>query len=135
MSAVVALFAGLLFAYVLLIAALLVAMPGQTTVTGVLRLMPDVIRLVRRLAADPVLPRGVRVRLWMLLAYLAMPFDLVPDFVPVVGYADDAIVVSLVLRSVVRRAGRDAVERRWPGTAEGLRAIRTLTRTRASGAG
>ena len=55
-------------------------------------------------------------RLWLLLGYLALPIDLVPDFIPVLGYADDAIVVALVLRSVVRRAGPDAIERHWPGT-------------------
>jgi uncharacterized membrane protein YkvA (DUF1232 family) len=61
----------------------------------------------------------VRVRLWLLFAYLAMPFDLVPDFIPVVGYADDAILVVIVLHPVVRRAGRDAVRRHWSGTTEG----------------
>ncbi len=67
------------------------------------RLVPDVVRLVRRLAADRSLPRGVRVRLWVLLGYLVSPVDLVPDFIPLVGYADDAIIVALVLRSVIRR--------------------------------
>src|SRR4029450_4834034 len=81
-----------------------------------LRLLPDVLRLVRRLSADPDLPRGVRVRLALLLAYLAVPLDLVPDVIPVLGYADDAIVVTAVLRSVVRRAGLPAVRRHWPGT-------------------
>lgn len=53
-----------------------------------LRLLPDVLRLLPRLAADRSLPRGVRVRLALLLAYLASPIDLVPDFIPVIGYAD-----------------------------------------------
>jgi uncharacterized membrane protein YkvA (DUF1232 family) len=90
-------------------------------------LLPDVLRLVHRLAGDDTLPRGVRVRLWLLLAYLAMPIDLVPDFVPVLGHADDAIVVALVLRSVVRRAGAEAVTRHWPGTPEGLAALRRVS--------
>ena len=127
MSVLITLLVGLLLAYALLLVALLLIRPGQTTLTGVLRLMPDLVRLIRRLAADPTLPRGVRVRLWMLLAYLALPFDLIPDFVPILGYADDAIIVSLVLRSVVRRAGRASLERHWPGTADGLRAIQALT--------
>lgn len=48
------------------------------------------------------------------MVYLAIPIDLVPDFVPVLGYADDAIIVTLVLRSVVRRAGLGAVRHHCP---------------------
>jgi uncharacterized membrane protein YkvA (DUF1232 family) len=61
--------------------------------------------------------------LWFLFAYLALPIDLIPDFIPIVGYADDAIIVCLVLRSVVRRAGPEAVRRNWPGTPDGLRVL------------
>ena len=88
-----------------------------------LRLLPDLLRLLKRLAGDRGLPRGVRVRLWLLLAYLAVPIDLIPDFIPVIGYADDAIVVVLALRSVVRAAGVQALERHWPGTPSGLQAV------------
>lgn len=126
MNTVLSIVAGLLLSYVLLIVALLVARPQQATLSEAVRLLPDLLQLVRRLAADGKLPRGVRVRLWLLLAYLAMPFDLIPDFVPVVGYADDAILVALVLRSVVRRAGPDRLAHQWPGTPDGLRAVRQL---------
>ena len=121
---------GLLLVWLVLVAALLVAArraPDPVTLRDVLRLVPDVVRLVRRLAADPSLPRGVRWRLWLLLGYLLVPVDLVPDFLPVVGYADDAVVIALVLRSVVRAAGPGALERHWPGTPEGLAAVRRLT--------
>ena len=91
-----------------------------------LRLLPDVVRLLRRLAADDSLPRGVRVRVVLVGLYLALPVDLVPDFIPVVGFADDVVVVILVLRSVTRRAGPEALERHWPGTPEGLRTVRAL---------
>jgi uncharacterized membrane protein YkvA (DUF1232 family) len=91
-----------------------------------LRLVPDVVRLLKRLAGDATLPRGVRVRMVLLLVYLALPIDLVPDFIPVIGYADDAIVVALALRSVVRAAGPGALDRHWPGTPEGLSAVRRL---------
>jgi len=77
------------------------------------------LRLLRRLAGDRSLPRGVRVRLWLLLAYLAIPIDVIP----VLGYADDAIIVTAVLRSVVRRAGLEALHRHWPGTDDGLAAV------------
>jgi uncharacterized membrane protein YkvA (DUF1232 family) len=110
----------LLVAWLVLIATLAIVRPRGGLLREALRLLPDVLRLVRRLAADPDLPRGVRVRLALLLAYLAFPIDLVPDFIPVLGYADDAIIVVGVLRSVVRRAGLQAVRRHWPGTDDGF---------------
>jgi uncharacterized membrane protein YkvA (DUF1232 family) len=85
-----------------------------------MRLLPDVLRLLRRLAADRGLPAGVRVRLILLVAYLLSPIDLVPDFIPVIGYADDAIIIAVALRSVARRAGPAAVQEHWPGTPNGL---------------
>jgi uncharacterized membrane protein YkvA (DUF1232 family) len=119
---------GLVVLWLALVASLWVARPDDLRLRELLRLLPDVLRLVRRLAADRTLPRGVRVRLWLLLAYLALPIDLVPDVVPVLGYADDAIVVVLALRSVVRRAGPDAVARHWPGTPDGLATLGRVAR-------
>jgi uncharacterized membrane protein YkvA (DUF1232 family) len=119
---------GLLLCWLVLMAVLWLTRPDGLRARELLRLLPDVLRLVRRLAGDRTLPRGVRVRLWLLMVYLAVPIDLVPDFLPVVGHADDAIVVALVLRSVVRRAGGAAVERHWPGTPEGLAALRRASR-------
>ena len=118
----------LVVVWVALLVVLLVARPGTAGVREALRLLPDLVRMLRRLAADPAVPRGVRVRLWLLLAYLALPVDLVPDFVPVLGYADDAVVVVLVLRSVVRRAGADTVRRHWPGSDDGFAALCRLAR-------
>ena len=82
--------------------------------------------LIRRLAVDHNLPRGVRIRLHLLLAYLIVPIDLIPDFLPVIGYADDAIIVAVALRSVMRRSGPQALESHWPGSAAGLETIRYL---------
>jgi len=122
--------AGLVLAYLLLLAALLMALrrhgTDAATARQLLRLLPDVIRLVGRLAADRSLPRGVRLRLAMLLGYLVLPVDLVPDVIPVLGYADDAVITAIVLRSVVRRAGPEALRRHWPGTPEGLAAVARL---------
>jgi uncharacterized membrane protein YkvA (DUF1232 family) len=117
---------GLLLIWVVLLAVMWRVMPQESTLRSLVRLVPDVVRLVRRLAADKTLGRGVRWRLWLLLAYLAMPIDVVPDFVPILGYADDAIVIALTLRSVVRHTGTEALERHWPGTPEGLRAVLRL---------
>jgi uncharacterized membrane protein YkvA (DUF1232 family) len=110
-----------------LLVALLVAKPDKTRLREAMRLLPDLLRLLRRLATDHTLPRGVRIRLGLLLAYLALPIDLIPDFIPVLGYADDAIIAILVLRSTVRRAGLDAVRGHWPGTDDGFAALVRLT--------
>ena len=121
--------AGLLFVWLAGVAALYLMGRRQgdpSTVSDALRLLPDLLRLLRRAAADPSLPRGVRMRLWLLIAYLLSPLDVVPDFIPIVGYADDAIIVVLALRSVIRAAGPEALDRHWPGTPDGLRAIRRL---------
>lgn len=119
--------AALLLAWLILVIVLLVARPRGGLLREALRVLPDVLRLVRRLAADQTLPRGVRIRLGLLLAYLAIPIDLIPDFVPVLGYADDAIIVTAVLRGVVRRAGIAAVRAHWPGTDDGFAAVARLT--------
>lgn len=120
---------GVVLLWVALVVALWTHRPDAIGAREALRLLPDLIRMLRRIAADPGVPRGVRVRLWLLLGYLLMPIDLVPDFIPVIGYADDAVIVALALRSVTRHAGPDALERHWPGTPEGLAALRKLTGT------
>src|SRR2546427_5831861 len=106
---------GLAAAWVLLVIFLILSKPRNVQLKEAMRLLPDTLRLLKRLAADRSLPRGVRIRLWLLFGYLAMPFDLIPDFLPVIGYADDVIIVGVVLRSVVRHAGPEAVRRHWPG--------------------
>jgi uncharacterized membrane protein YkvA (DUF1232 family) len=126
-STLIAVAVGLGIVWVALLIALAAARPKTISVTPALRLLPDTVVLLRRLAADPQLTRGVRVRLLLALLYLILPIDLVPDFIPVLGYADDAIVVAAAVRSVARRAGPDALDKHWPGTPEGLHAVRRLT--------
>lgn len=119
---------GLGATWLVLVVALLLVRPKGSVLKEAIRILPDTLRLLRRLATDRTLPRGVRVRLWLLFGYLAMPFDLIPDFIPVIGYADDAIIVAAVLRSVVRRAGLDAIRRHWPGTDDGLATLQRVAR-------
>ena len=109
-----------------LVVALLLARPRGTGVADALRIMPDLLRLLTRLARDPNIPRAARIALWALLAYLALPIDVIPDVIPVLGYADDAIAVLLVLRFVAHRVGREEIARRWPGTPDGLAALQSL---------
>ena len=93
---------------------------------GVPRLATQLIALWK-LVRHPATPRPAKWAALAVLAYAISPIDLVPDFIPVLGYADDAIVVAWVLRSVVRRVGTDAVRARWPGTDDGFAALRRLT--------
>lgn len=94
--------------------------------TQALRLVPDMVRLLHRLATRRGVPWRARLILVLLLAYLACPIDLVPDVIPVLGYLDDAIVVVLAVRAVSRHAGVATVAAHWPGTPEGLRAFGRL---------
>jgi len=93
-----------------------------------LRLLPDLLRLLKRLTTDRTLPTGVRARVALLFIYLAIPIDLIPDFIPVLGYADDAIIVVLVLRSVCRRVSTEELRTAWPGTDDGFAALQRLIR-------
>lgn len=114
--------------WVVFIGVLLVVRPGQLAVRDAVRLLPDTLRLVRRLAADRTVPLGSRLSVWFLLLYLASPIDLIPDFIPVIGYADDAILVSFVLRRLIRRAGPEKLDEHWPGTADGLARLQRVLR-------
>jgi len=105
-----------------------VAKPDDASLGDMLRLLPDALRLVRRLTADREIPRRTRWLVWLLLGYLALPIDLVPDFLPVIGYADDAIITSLVLRHVIHKAGDGKLAEHWPGTSDGLETFTRLLR-------
>jgi uncharacterized membrane protein YkvA (DUF1232 family) len=95
----------------------------------VLAFVPDCVVLFRRLLGDDRVPRRAKFALALVVAYLAVPIDVVPDFLPVVGQLDDAIVVAAVVAYVARRSGRDVIEELWPGSDAGLRAILVLARS------
>ncbi len=90
--------------------------------------VPDCVVLFKRLLGDPRVPRRAKAALSLLVLYLAMPFDLVPDFIPVAGQLDDAILAAAVIAYVTRRAGREVVAELWPGSERGLRVVLALTR-------
>jgi len=121
----------LLALYALLVVALLLA-GRRTDARTVAGFVPDCLVLFKRLIADPAVPRGRKVVLALLVAYLALPFDLIPDFIPVIGLADDALLVALALRGVVRGGGPELVRRHWPGPEESLRVVLRLSGARVS---
>jgi uncharacterized membrane protein YkvA (DUF1232 family) len=94
--------------------------------------IPDCIILFKRLVGDPTVPR--RSKLWLggLILYLAMPFDLVPDFIPIAGQLDDAIIVALVLRQVLRKAGETPIRQHWPGPQSSLETLMKFVKPSAA---
>jgi uncharacterized membrane protein YkvA (DUF1232 family) len=97
-----------------------------TTARAIAAFLPDCAVLLKRLLADERVPRGAKLPIVLLIPYLASTIDLIPDFIPVLGQLDDAVLVALVLRRVVRVAGRDVVEELWPGSERGLKVILSL---------
>ncbi len=110
--------ASLLGVWALFIAVLWVLRPRDVRLGDVVKIVPDLLRLVRDLIADSSTPFWVRAALVGLLVWLVNPIDLIPEFIPVLGPLDDVVVAVLVLRYVRRRIGEDAMRARWRGSAE-----------------
>jgi uncharacterized membrane protein YkvA (DUF1232 family) len=100
--------------YVALVLTLLIA-GRRTDARAWAGFVPDCAILFARLVKDPRVPRQHKILLALLVGYLSMPLDLIPDFIPVVGALDDAIIVAVVLRTLFRGAGPEVVREHWPG--------------------
>lgn len=92
--------------------------------------VPDCLVLFKRLLGDPRVPRRRKALLAGVIAYLAMPFDLIPDFIPVIGLLDDALVVVLALRAIVGGGGPELLREHWPGPDASLRVLLSSTTPR-----
>jgi uncharacterized membrane protein YkvA (DUF1232 family) len=92
----------------------------------VARFLPDCIVLLKRLLRDDRVPRRAKVVLGLLVLYLVMPLDLVPDFIPVAGQLDDAILAAAAIGYVTRSAGRGVIEELWPGSERALHVVLKL---------
>lgn len=112
----------LVVAWGLLVAGLMLAGRGADA-RALARFIPDCLVLVKRLLGDPRVPRRRKALLVLLGAYLAMPIDLVPDFVPVAGQLDDVLVVVVVLRAVLRSGGPALLRELWPGPERSLEVV------------
>lgn len=114
-----------LVAYALLVSVLMIT-GRRTDARALAGFIPDCVVLCWHLLRDPRVPRSRKLALGGLALYLASPIDLVPDFIPVVGQLDDAILVMLVLRSVVRASGEAMIRENWPGPERSLAVIMRL---------
>ena len=100
----------------------------RTAARELATLLPNLLRLFKGLMKDPRVPRGSKVLLAVAIAWVVSPIDLVPEFLPVVGPLDDAVVAALVLRHVLKRAGRDVIAEHWHGDPATLDLILRLSR-------
>jgi uncharacterized membrane protein YkvA (DUF1232 family) len=108
--------------YAAFVCALVVA-GRRTQARAVARFVPDCLVLIKRLIADARIARAKKIPLVLLAGYLASPIDLVPDFIPIAGQLDDAILLALALRFLTRASGPDLLREHWPGPPESLRAV------------
>lgn len=97
--------------------------------------IPDCVVLVSRLARDRGVSRPRRAFLWLVLGYLALPIDVVPDFLPLAGQLDDAVLLGLALRLLVRGGGSDLVRRAWPGPQASLTIVLRAAGLETNGSG
>jgi uncharacterized membrane protein YkvA (DUF1232 family) len=111
-------------AWLVLAAVLWLHRPARDLAVPVLRLLPDIARLVRDLLRADTTPRATKVVLVVLLLYLLSPVDLVPEFVPVIGSLDDLIISAIVLRWAGRRVGPERLRDLWSGSPAGFELLR-----------
>ena len=97
-----------------------------------LRALPSLVVMLSRLVKDPALPRPVKIALAAAVVYLASPIDLIPDFIPFLGYLDDLLLAAIVLDGVLNFVDRDLLLRYWPGTERSLDALARTARTLAA---
>jgi uncharacterized membrane protein YkvA (DUF1232 family) len=97
-------------------------------VKGLLRALPDIGRLIARLVTDPVLPRTAKIALAAAAVYLLSPIDLVPDFIPFVGYLDDVMLAAVLVDGILNYVDRALVLKYWPGTPQSLEKLARAAR-------
>lgn len=99
---------------------------SRKLVTDAAKLLPNLVKLVARLLKDPRVPRRSKIALGLAFAYVVSPIDIIPEIVPVIGWADDLLFLMLALDSLIERAGKDVVEEHWDGPVDLLGMIREV---------
>jgi uncharacterized membrane protein YkvA (DUF1232 family) len=118
--------------YLAVVAALVVA-GRRTAAREVATLLPNLLKLFKGLVRDPRVPRRSKVLLIFGAAWVASPIDLIPEFIPVLGPLDDAVVAALILRHLLKTAGREVVTEHWRGDPATLERLLRLFAPRAVG--
>jgi uncharacterized membrane protein YkvA (DUF1232 family) len=123
----------MLAVYALCVAALYAA-GHRSDARALAGFVPDCLVLLGRLLRDPRVPRRAKLLLVLVVGYLSTPVDLVPDFIPVAGQLDDAILIAFVLRAVLRSAGPAIAREHWPGPFSSLELVLSLAGRRGAAA-
>ena len=93
-------------------------------------LLPNLVRMCRTLLRDPRVPWGSKALVGFAVVWFISPIDLVPEFIQILGPLDDALLAALVVRHLVKRAGREVVAEAWPGDPATLERMFRLARVR-----
>lgn len=102
------------------------SLQGRQLVQDAVLMMPNLVKLVARLLKDPRVPRRAKITLGMAAAYVASPIDLIPEMIPVIGWADDVLIIMFALDALISRAGEDVVEELWDGPGDLLALVRDI---------
>jgi uncharacterized membrane protein YkvA (DUF1232 family) len=127
-SLLVGFFGALAFTWVVFLVVLWAFKPPDQSVADLVRVFPDCLRLAVALYRDESLPRSARWKLRIAVIYNVQPFNLIPDFVPVIGFADNAVVLIWALRAAMRSVDALTVRRSWSGSVEGLTVVLRVLR-------
>ncbi len=102
------------------------SLQARQLVTDAVLMMPNIIKLVARLLQDPRVPRRAKITLGLAAAYVASPIDFIPEVIPVIGWADDVIIVMFAIDALIERAGEEVVEEHWDGPGDLLALVRDV---------
>lgn len=102
------------------------SLQGRQLMQDAVLMMPNLVKLVARLLKDPRVPRRAKITLGIAAAYVASPVDLIPEMIPVIGWADDVLIIMFALDSLIHRAGDDVVEELWDGPGDLLALVRDI---------
>ena len=120
LSLILGIVVGIVLLWALILVLLLLFRPEGVPLRELIRVVPDVMRLLRSIIGDRSTPLDVRAVLVLLLVWIISPIDLIPEFIPVLGPLDDVVVAAVALRYTRRRLGIEALRRRWAGSDEGF---------------
>ena len=101
-----------------------VSIQGKRLMADAALMLPNIVKLIGRLLLDPPVPRRAKITLGLAAAYVVSPIDLIPDVIPVIGWADDVLLVLFAIDSLIERAGPEIVDEHWDGPGDLLSLVR-----------